>query len=52
MYVCLGGALIKGFSGDAFSDVASRAWPRVGVIGETGGRTGEADRDLVWGEGT
>lgn len=50
MYVCLGGALFALFPGEGLDDVASRALRSVGVIGETGGRTGEAERDVEWGE--
>jgi hypothetical protein len=50
VYVCLGGALFAVFPGEGLEDVASRAWLSVGVMGETGGRTGEAERELERGE--
>lgn len=41
MYVCLGGSAFRELDGE----VARRAGPSVGVMGETGGRTGDADRE-------
>jgi hypothetical protein len=52
VYVCLGGALFALFLGEGFEGVASSGSPIMGVRGETGGRTGEAERELVWGECT
>ena len=41
MYVCLGWRAFR----ELFEEVATRAGPKVGVMGENGGRTGEADRE-------
>lgn len=51
MYVWRGGKVFwvwgEGFW-EGLVEVARRAWPRVGVIGEYGGRTGEAEREWDW----
>lgn len=41
MYVCLGGSAFRELDGE----VARWVGPSVGVMGETGGRTGDAERE-------